>query len=193
MVLSGTLLSLQIDKVLVKAFWKEGKLNEAVQAVWNLKRRGVIGIASVYYELGRCLCYHGKWREATLEIEKLRILHATRPLAITFSGIILSAVNGGHDQDCVSIFEHCKTVLAPDIGIINATLKVYGKNDMFHEAKELFEETRKNSLDLDTSVKGHVSSPKTDAYTFGSMLEASASAHWWEFFDYAYKEMNLSG
>ncbi|XP_073119138.1 pentatricopeptide repeat-containing protein At5g67570, chloroplastic [Henckelia pumila] len=192
---SGEALNARTYKVLVKAFWKEGKVIEAVQAVRNMERRGVIGIASVYYELARCLCYHGKWREAMLEIEKLRKLNPTRPLAITFSGIILSAMNGGHVQDCVSIFEHCKTLLVPDIGIINAMLKVFGLNDMFDEAKELFEDTRKNSLVLDTSVKakGHVSSPKPDAYTFGSMLEASASAHQWEFFDYVYKEMTLSG
>lgn len=189
----GEALNALTYKVLVKAFWKEGKVNEAVQAVRDMERRGLIGIASVYYELARCLCYYGKWREAILEIEKLRMLRPTRPLAITFSGIILSAMNGGHVQDCVSIFDHCKTLLASDIGIINAMLKVYGRNDMFHEAKELFEETRKNNLVLDTSVKGHVSSPKPDAYTFGSMLEASASAHQWEFFDYVYKEMILSG
>ncbi|XP_073296325.1 pentatricopeptide repeat-containing protein At5g67570, chloroplastic [Primulina huaijiensis] len=189
----GEALNALTYKVLVKAFWKEGKVNEAVQAVRDMERRGLIGIASVYYELARCLSYYGKWREAILEIEKIRMLRPTRPLAITFSGIILSAMNGGHVQDCVSIFEHCKTLLAPDIGIINAMLKVYGRNDMFTEAKELFEETRKNSLVLDTSVKGHVSSPKPDAYTFGSMLEASASAHQWEFFDYVYKEMTLSG
>ncbi|KZV19209.1 pentatricopeptide repeat-containing protein chloroplastic [Dorcoceras hygrometricum] len=190
---SGEALNAVTYKVLVKAFWKEGKVNEAVQAVRDMERRGVIGIASVYYELARCLSYYGKWTEAIVEIEKLRVLRPTRPLAITFSGVILSAMNGGHVQDCVSIFEHSRSLLSPDIGIINAMLKVYGQNDMFYEAKELFEETRRNSLVLDTSVKGQVSSPKPDSYTFGSMLEASASAQQWEFFDYVYKEMTLSG
>lgn len=138
-----------------------------------------------------------KWKidscETFLQIEKLRKLRQTRPLVVTFTGMILSSMNGGHVSDCVSIFEHCRTLVAPDIGIINAMLKVYGQNDMFLKAKELFEETKKHDSVSEINENGHRSSPKPDAYTFSSMLEASASALQWEYFEYVYKEMILSG
>ncbi|KAI3928306.1 hypothetical protein MKW98_023907 [Papaver atlanticum] len=38
-------------KVLVKAFWEEGKVNEAVKVVRDMELRGVVGSVSVYYEL----------------------------------------------------------------------------------------------------------------------------------------------
>lgn len=103
--------------------------------------------------------------------------------------MILSSMDGGHVQDCISLYEHCKTRLAPDIGLINAMLKVYGQNDMFHKAKELFEETRRNESDSKVGEHG----AKADSFTFGSMLEISASALQWEYFEHVYKEMTLSG
>lgn len=54
--------------MLVKTFWKEGKVNEAVKAVRDMERRGVIGTASVYYELACCLCNNGRWQDAILEV-----------------------------------------------------------------------------------------------------------------------------
>ncbi|XP_022843783.1 pentatricopeptide repeat-containing protein At5g67570, chloroplastic [Olea europaea var. sylvestris] len=190
---SGEALKALTYRVLVKAFWEEGEVDEAVRAVRDMERRGVVGTASVYYELACCLCYYGRRQEAILEIEKLRKLRQTRPLVVTFTGMILSSMNGGHVSDCVSIFEHCRTLVAPDIGIINAMLKVYGQNDMFLKAKELFEETKKHDSVSEINENGHRSSPKPDAYTFSSMLEASASALQWEYFEYVYKEMILSG
>ncbi|KAI3451917.1 hypothetical protein Pfo_008582 [Paulownia fortunei] len=189
---NGEALKALTYKVLVRAFWEEGKVNDAVQAVRDMERRGIIGTASVYYELARCLCFYGRWQDAILEIEKLKDLHPTRPLAVTFTGLIMSSMDGRHVHDCVSLYEHSKTIMAPDIGLINAMLKVYGRNDMFLKAKELFEETRRNDLGFE-GEHGHGSFPKADAYTFGSMLEASASALQWEYFEYVYKEMTLSG
>ncbi|KAL2499587.1 Pentatricopeptide repeat-containing protein [Abeliophyllum distichum] len=190
---SGEALKAVTCRVLVKAFWEEGKVDEAVRAVRDMEQRGVVGTASVYYELACCLCYYGRWQEAILEIEKLKKLRQTRPLVVTFTGMILSSMKGGHVHDCVSIFEHCKTLVSPDIGIINAMLKAYGQNDMFLKAKELFEETKKHDSGSEININGHNSSPKPDAYTFSSMLEASASALQWEYFEYVYKEMTLSG
>ncbi|PIN13844.1 hypothetical protein CDL12_13539 [Handroanthus impetiginosus] len=188
---NGEALKALTYKVLVRAFWEEGKVNDAVQAVRDMERRGVTGTASVYYELARCLCFHGRWQDAVLEIEKLKNLHPTRALVVTFTGMIMSSMDGGHIHDCVSLYKHSKTVLAPDIGLINAMLKVYGRNDMFLKAKELFEETTRNDLSFEISERG--SFPKPDEYTFGAMLEASASALQWEYFESVYKEMTLSG
>lgn len=124
--------------------------------------------------------------ETFLQIEKLRSLRRIRPLAVTFTGMILSSMDGGHVDNCISIYEHSKNYCEPDIGIINAMLKVYGRNDMFLEAKELYELTKK--VDVDSQI-----SLSPDIYTFSSMLEASARALQWEYFESVYKEMSLVG
>ncbi|KAL7607437.1 hypothetical protein Lser_V15G19982 [Lactuca serriola] len=179
-------------KVLVKAFSKEGKVNEAIEAVRDMEQKGVVGEASVYCELAFSLCYNGLWQEAILEIKRMKRLRLTRPLVVTFTGMILSSMDGGHIGNCIRIFETSKEHCASDIGIINAMLKVYGRNDMFFEAKELFEDTkRSNGHNISLGRDGPFVSP--DAYTYGEMLRVSASAHQWEYFDYIYKEMVFSG
>ncbi|XP_065873700.1 pentatricopeptide repeat-containing protein At5g67570, chloroplastic [Euphorbia lathyris] len=171
-------------KVLVGAFWKEGKVNEAVKAVRDMEQRGVVGNASVYYELARCLCNHGRWRDALLEVNKVKGLRYSRPLEVTFTGMIMSARDGGHLSDCISIFEYMKAYCVPNIGTINIMLKVYGQNDLFSKAKELFEEIKgsKNEISL-----------VPDEFTYSAMIEASASALQWEYFELVYREMVLSG
>ncbi|KAK1433147.1 hypothetical protein QVD17_10053 [Tagetes erecta] len=179
-------------KVLVKAFSKEGKVNEAIEAVRDMERNGIVGAASVYCELAFCLCYNGLWQEAIVEIKKMKRLHLTRPLVVTFTGMILSSMDGGHIGNCIRIFDISKEHCAPDIGIINAMLKVYGRSDMFFEAKELFEDTkRSNGHNISVGRDGPFVNP--DAYTYGEMLRVSASSHQWEYFDYVYKEMVFSG
>lgn len=54
--------------VLVRAFWCEGKVNEAVEAVRDMEQRGVVGTGSVYYELACCLCNNGRWQDALVEV-----------------------------------------------------------------------------------------------------------------------------
>lgn len=54
--------------VLVRAFWEQGKINEAVEAVNDMEQRGVVGAACVYYELACCLCNNGRWRDAMLQV-----------------------------------------------------------------------------------------------------------------------------
>ncbi|KAJ8567349.1 hypothetical protein K7X08_019557 [Anisodus acutangulus] len=190
---SGEALKALSYKVLVKSFWEEGRVNEAIQAVREMEQRGVVGSASVYYELACCLCYHGMWKEAFLEIEKLKMLRHTRPLAVTFTGIILSSMDGGHIDGCICIYEHSKKHCEPDIGIINAMLKVYGKNDMFYKAKELFEWAKTEDPGPQPSQGNFSSSRSPDAYTYTSMLESSACSLQWEYFEYVYKEMALAG
>ena len=63
--------------MLVRTLWKEGKVDEAVEAVRDMERRGVIGTASVYYELACCLCYYGKWQDAIPEV--LFLLMSIKP------------------------------------------------------------------------------------------------------------------
>ncbi|CAN4079793.1 unnamed protein product [Withania somnifera] len=190
---SGEALKAHSYKVLVKSFWEEGRVSEAIQAVREMEQRGVVGSASVHYELACCLCYYGMWKEAFLEIEKLKMLRHTRPLAVTFTGMILSSRDGGHIDGCICIYEHSKQHCEPDIGIINAMLKVYGKNDMFYKAKELFEWAKTESPGPQLSRDNFSSSRRPDQYTYTSMLESSACSLQWEYFEYVYREMALAG
>lgn len=126
-----------------------------------------------------------------LQIEKIKMLCHARPLAVTFTGMILSSMDAGHVDGCICIYEHSKKHSEPDIGMINAMLKVYGKNDMFYKAKELFEWAKTESPDPQLSRVS--SSRRPDAYTYTSMLECSACSLQWEYFEYVYKEMALAG
>ncbi|XP_062004814.1 pentatricopeptide repeat-containing protein At5g67570, chloroplastic isoform X1 [Rosa rugosa] len=180
-------------KVIVRALWCEGKVNEAVEAVRDMERRGVVGTSGVYYELACCLCKSGRWQDALLQVEKMKHVSNTKPLEVTFTGMIRSSMEGGHIDDCISIFEHMKNHCTPNIGTINTMLKVFGRTDMFSKAKELFEETKAAESDSDPSLEGGGSSLVPDEYTYTSMLKASASALQWEYFEYVYKEMALSG
>ncbi|XP_074580152.1 pentatricopeptide repeat-containing protein At5g67570, chloroplastic-like [Curcuma longa] len=105
--------------------------------------------------------------------------------------MILASLDGGFVGDCISIFEHMKDHCAPNVGTINAMLKVYTCADMFAKAKELFEATKATHGGLESS--GDYSSLQLDSYSYKSMLEASASSQQWEYFEYVYKEMILSG
>jgi pentatricopeptide repeat protein len=54
--------------VLVNALWREGKIDEAVMAVKDMESRGIVGSASLYYDLARCLCSGGRCKEALLQV-----------------------------------------------------------------------------------------------------------------------------
>jgi pentatricopeptide repeat protein len=105
--------------------------------------------------------------------------------------MILASFNGGYIYDCMSIFESMKGHCTPNIGTVNVMLKVYGRCDMFGKAKDLFETTKACFSNSQTYIHEH-SSLKADTYTYSSMLEASASAQQWEYFEYVYREMALS-
>nr|XP_027192449.1 pentatricopeptide repeat-containing protein At5g67570, chloroplastic isoform X2 [Cicer arietinum] len=180
-------------KVLVRTCWKEGKVDEAVKVVRDMERKGVMGTASVYYELACCLCNCGRWQDAIPEVERIRRLSHARPLEVTFTGMIRSSMDGGHIDDCISIFEYMEDHCTPNVGTVNIMLKVYGQNDMFSKAKVLFEEVKVAKSDIYDFPKGGSTSIVPDAYTYSLMLEASARAHQWEYFEHVYKEMILSG
>ncbi|KAL8145721.1 hypothetical protein AgCh_003753 [Apium graveolens] len=190
---SGEAMKALTYKVLVRAFREEGKVNEAVQAVREMEQRGLVGAALVYYELACCLCTNGRWLEAMEEIEKLKKLPRTKSLEVTFTGMILSAKDGGYIDHCICIFERSKEHCDPGIGIINAMLKIYGQNDMFLEARELFENITRTVPGSDACPSNHSSFLKPDTYAYSAMLEASAAALQWEYFENVYKEMVLCG
>lgn len=163
-------------------------MNEAVEAVKDMEQRGVVGAATVYYELACCLCNKGRWKDAMLQVEKMEQFRLTKPLEFAFTGMILASFDGGYISECISIFESMKDYCTPNIGTINVMLKVYGRCDMFGKAKDLFETTTCSSQ---PHIRGH-SSLKADVYTYSSILEASASAQQWEYFENVYRKMTLS-
>ncbi|CAN8251458.1 unnamed protein product [Cochlearia groenlandica] len=170
-------------KVLVRALWRENKIDEAVEAVRDMEQKGVIGTGSVYYELACCLCYNGRWSDAMLEVGRMKRLDNCKPLEITFTGLIAASLDGGHVDDCMAIFQYMKDKCEPNIGTVNTMLRVYGRNDMFSEAKELFEEI----------VREKETHMVPDEYTYRFMLEASARSLQWEYFEHVYQAMILSG
>ncbi|XP_039054249.1 pentatricopeptide repeat-containing protein At5g67570, chloroplastic-like, partial [Hibiscus syriacus] len=107
-------------------FLLKRKINEAVEAVRDMEQRGVIGTTSVYYELACCLCRNGRWHDAMIEVDKIKKLPTRKPLEITFTGLIMASLDGGYVDDCISIFQYMEDHCAPNIGTINAMLRVYG-------------------------------------------------------------------
>lgn len=57
-----------LHPVLVNTLWKEGKTDEAILAVQDMERRGIVGSASLYYDLARCLCAAGRCSEALIQV-----------------------------------------------------------------------------------------------------------------------------
>lgn len=131
--------------------------------------------------------------EKCMQVDKMKKLSLTKPLEFTFTGMIMSSMDGGHIADCISLFEHMKDHCAPNIGTINSMLKVYGRSDMFSKAKELFEDVKRAKSDSCTSLNGVETALIPDKYTYSSMLVASASSLQWEYFEYVYREMTFSG
>jgi pentatricopeptide repeat protein len=72
----------------------------------------------------------------------MKRLRYKKPLEVSLTGMIASSMDGGHIDNCISIFEHMKAHCVPNIGTINTMLKVYSRSDLFSEAKELFEDIK---------------------------------------------------
>lgn len=70
----------------MRAFWEEGRVDEAVEAVRDMEQRGVVGAASVYYELACCLCNNGRWQDAMLEVSIFSL--AADHFALDFSLLV---------------------------------------------------------------------------------------------------------
>lgn len=62
------ILTFMFYPVLVNTLWKEGKTDEALLAVKEMERRGIVGSASLYYDVARCLCAAGRCNEALMQV-----------------------------------------------------------------------------------------------------------------------------
>ncbi|WVZ01699.1 hypothetical protein V8G54_022505 [Vigna mungo] len=178
-------------RVLVNTLWKEGKSDEAILAVQEMENRGIVGSASLYYDLARCLCAAGRSHEALKQIDKICKV-ANKPLVVTYTGLMQASLDSGNIQDGAYIFEKMKEVCAPNLVTYNILLKSYLEHGMFQEAKALFEQMSENANCLrgNTDYKMLV---VPDTYTFNTMLDACVSEQRWDYFDHVYQKMLYHG
>lgn len=52
----------------MNTLWREGKTDEAIMAVEEMEKRGIVGNAGLYYDLARCLCSAGRCHEALKQV-----------------------------------------------------------------------------------------------------------------------------
>ncbi|XP_019160873.1 PREDICTED: pentatricopeptide repeat-containing protein At1g30610, chloroplastic isoform X2 [Ipomoea nil] len=124
-------------KVLINTLWKEGKTDEAILAVEDMERRGIVGTASLYYDLARCLCSAGRWQEALIQVDKICKV-ATKPLVVTYTGLIKACIDSGDVQSGVYVFNHMHNFCSPNLITYNILLKAYLDHELFEEAKQLY-------------------------------------------------------
>ncbi|KAF9667139.1 hypothetical protein SADUNF_Sadunf16G0302100 [Salix dunnii] len=174
-------------KVLVNTFWREGKTEEAVLAVKDMERRGIVGSAALYYDLARCLCTSGRCQEALDLIEKICKV-ANKPLVVTYTGLIQACLDSGNIQNAVYIFNQMRNFCPPNLVTCNIMLKAYVEHGLFEEAHELFNKMLDdgNHISRRSDYKFRVI---PDTYTFNTMLDASIAENRWDDFEYFYEKM----
>ncbi|CAM8958205.1 unnamed protein product [Rhodiola kirilowii] len=178
-------------RVLVNTLWKEGKPDEAVLAVNQMERRGIIGSAALYYDLARCLCSMGRCKEALMQMEKISKV-ANKPLVVTYTGLIQACLDSANVKDARFILNRMHGICSPNLVTYNIMLKAYVKSGLFEEAKELYfimsedGTHRMNKSDIKDRVL-------PDIYTFNTLLDATAAAGRWDHFEYFYVQMLQHG
>ncbi|WOL03381.1 pentatricopeptide repeat-containing protein [Canna indica] len=174
-------------KVLVNALWREGKIDEAVAAVKDMERRGIVGTASLYYDLARCLCSVGRCQEALLQMNKICKV-AKKPLVVTYTGLIQACIDSGSIENATFIFKEMHKFCSPNIITCNIMLKSYIDHGMFEEAKDLFLKLLDGDYQITNRV-GLTQKVAPDKFTFNTMMEACAQMQKWDDFENAYRQM----
>ncbi|KAG0478021.1 hypothetical protein HPP92_012740 [Vanilla planifolia] len=178
-------------KVLVNTLWREGKVDEAVMAVKDMERRGIVGCAGLYYDLARCLCSAGRCTEALQQISKISKV-AKKPMVVAYTGLIQACLDAGNIENAAYIFNQMHNFCSPNVITNNIMLKSYVQHGMFEEANALFKKVlaashEKRSKD-ELNQKAF-----PDKFTFNTMIEACAAANKWDDFEFSYQEMLLHG
>ncbi|RZC47079.1 hypothetical protein C5167_040022 [Papaver somniferum] len=174
-------------KILVNTLWKEGKTDEAVAAVKDMESRGIVGTASLYYDLARCLCSAGRCEEALMQIEKLCKV-ANKPLFVTYTGLIQACLDSGSVQNGSYIFDQMHKFCSPNVVTYNIMLKGYLDHGLFEKAKDLFQQMLDDSKQI-TSIADYKSRVVPDNYTFNTMLDACVAEKKWDDFTFVYQQM----
>lgn len=178
-------------KVLVNTLWKEGKTDDAVFAVQDMERRGVVGSASLYYDLARCLCGAGRCQDALMQMDKIcKVAH--KPLVVTYTGLIQACLDAGNVQDGAYIFKEMQEFCSPNLVTCNIMLKAYIEHKMFEDAKNLFQNILDGSCHI-TKKSDYKNIVNPDIYTFNTMLEVCAAEMKWDDFGHVYQKMLQRG
>ncbi|XP_050220610.1 pentatricopeptide repeat-containing protein At1g30610, chloroplastic [Mercurialis annua] len=176
-----------VYKVLVNTLWKEGKTDEAVLAVEDMERRGIVGFAALYYDLARCLCSAGRCEEALLQIKKICKV-ANKPLVVTYTGLIQACLDNGNIKNAEYIFHQMKHFCSPNLITCNIMLKAYLDHGLFEDAKELFHKLTGDSNHI-TCEQDYKARIMPDIYTFNTMLDGCIAEKRWDDFGYVYRKM----
>ncbi|XP_071706619.1 pentatricopeptide repeat-containing protein At1g30610, chloroplastic [Rutidosis leptorrhynchoides] len=178
-------------KVLVNTFRKEGKVDEAIRAVQEMEKRGIVGSAAIYYDLARCLCSVGRCKEALVQIEKVCKV-ANKPLVVTYTGLIQASLDSGKIESGIYIFKHMNKFCSPNLVTYNIMLKGYLDHHKFDEARRLFDNLLENGKHAtNKDVYKHVVLP--DIHTFNLMLEACLINQRWDDLEFVYTKMLQHG
>nr|TKR79431.1 pentatricopeptide repeat-containing protein [Populus alba] len=180
-----------VYKVLVNTFWREGKTEEAVLAVKDMERRGIVSSAALYYDLARCLCTSGRCQEALDLIEKICKV-ANKPLVVTYTGLIQACLDSGNIQNAVYIFNQMRNFCPPNLVTCNIMLKAYLEHGLFEEANELFNKMLDDGNHI-SRRSDYMFRVIPDIYTFNTMLDASIAEKRWDDFEYIYQNMLRHG
>lgn len=178
-------------KVLVNTLWREGKTDEAVLAVQDMEKRGVVGSAALYYDLARCLCSAGRCQEALMQIEKICKV-ANKPLVVTYTGLIQACLDSGNIQNAAFIFNQMHEFCSPNLITCNVMLKAYLEHRMFEEAKELFGKMLGDGNRI-SSKSDYNDRVLPDIYTFNTMIDACNAEKRWHDLEYVYERMLRHG
>ncbi|XP_057980925.1 pentatricopeptide repeat-containing protein At1g30610, chloroplastic isoform X2 [Malania oleifera] len=174
-------------KVLVNTLWREGKTDEAVLAVQDMQRRGIVGSAALYYDLARCLCSVGRCQEALMQIEKMCGV-ANKPLVVTYTGLIQASLDSGNIQNGAYIFNEMRKFCHPNLVTFNIMIKAYVGHGMFKEAKELFQKMLDDGNHI-RSTFDYKTRVMPDIYSFNTMLDACIAEKRWDEFEFVYRVM----
>lgn len=175
----------------MNTLWREGKTDEAVLAVQDMEKRGVVGSAALYYDLARCLCTAGRCQEALMQIEKICKV-ANKPLVVTYTGLIQACLDSGNIQNAAFIFNQMHEFCSPNLITCNVMLKAYLEHRMFEEAKELFGKMLGDGNRI-SSKSDYNDRVLPDIYTFNTMIDACNAEKRWHDLEYVYERMLRHG
>lgn len=178
-------------RVIVNTLWREDKIDEAIQTVRNMERRGIVGSAALYYDFARCLCSAGRCQEALMQIEKICKV-ANKPLVVTYTGLIQACLDSGSIENGTYVFTQMENFCSPNLVTCNIMLKGYLDHGMYEEAKKLFQKMLEDGYNI-SSKSGFELRVTPDIYTFNTLLDACITEKRWDDFEYFYKRMLHSG
>ncbi|CAN6454772.1 unnamed protein product [Victoria cruziana] len=173
--------------VLVNTLWKEGKTEEAVLAIQDMERRGVVGSASLYYDLARCLCSAGRCQDALVQVDKISKV-ARKPLVVTYTGLIKACLDSGSIENGIYVYNNMLRLCTPNLVTCNMMLKAYVDHGMFSDVKSMFWKILEDG-EIASELTGSGETLRPDSITFNTMLEACAAEGKWDEFECVYRIM----